>query len=460
MEDGSISSVLLLIALILFHGGMELTYAVLTNVRRNALRERVESGDQTAKRILRLTENVPQLYITAQVFLMLVKFAIVAIATVDVAEPLLRAQEAAGNRIIPELGYLAVLFPIALLTYILGDLVPSALGNAYADQLAPLVATPLRLFTLLLSPLVKLFMSLSDTISRITGGEEMDKAVTEEEIMTLVEDGQKGGAIEDEEREMIYSVLQFGETLAREVMVPRLDLTAVECNTPLSEVVKVLMETGHSRIPVYEEDIDNIKGLLYAKDLLKLWNDGTSGTKKARELMRHAYFVPETKRADVLFKELQDKKVHLAVIVDEYGGTAGIVTIEDLIEEIVGDIQDEYDLNEEAEYTEVGENAYIVDGGMNLGDLNELLDIDLPTDENDSIGGYVYSQLGHVPDVGETITTPTLHMRVDEVENRRIRKVYIARVIPPAPETDDAPEEAPRTPKSTPVVTPQAKTAS
>lgn len=459
MEDGSISTVLLIIALILFHGGMELTYAVLTNVRRNALRERAESGEPTAKRILLLTDNIPQLYITAQIFLMLVKFAIVAIATVDLAEPLIHAQALAGGRIVPELGYLAVLFPTAILTYLLGDLVPSALGNTYADRLAPLVSTPMRLFTLILSPLVKLFMSLSDTVSRITGGEEMDKAVTEEEIMTLVEDGQKGGTIEDEEKEMIYSVLQFGETLAREVMVPRLDLTAIEADMPLSEVVKVLIETGHSRVPVYEEDIDNIKGLLYAKDLLKLWNDGSSMARKAHDVMRPAYFVPETKRADVLFKELQEKKVHLAVIVDEYGGTAGIVTIEDLVEEIVGDIQDEYDLNEEAEYTKVGENAYIVDGGMNLGDLNELLDIDLPTDENDSIGGYVYSQLGHVPDVGETIETPTLHMRVDAVENRRIRKVSIARVLPPTPEAEAAAEEAARTPKSTPIVTTQPKTA-
>lgn len=460
MEDGSISTVLLLIALIIFHGGMELTYAVLTNVRRNAFRERAESGDRAARRIISLTEDIPRLYITAQVFLMLVKFAIVAVATVDLAEPLIYAQDAAGGRIVPELGYLAVLVPTALLTYLLGDLVPSALGGAYADQLAPIVSLPLRVVALTLAPLVRLFISLSDTLSRITGGENIDKSVTEEEIMTLVEDGQKGGTIEDEEKEMIYSVLQFGETLVREVMVPRPDLTAVEADTPLSEVVKVLIDTGHSRIPVYEEDIDNIKGLLYAKDLLKLWNDGGATGKKARDVMRPAYFVPETKRADVLFKELQEKKVHLAVIVDEYGGTAGIVTIEDLIEEIVGEIQDEYDFNEEAEYTQVGENAYVVDGGMNLGDVNDLLEIELPTDENDSIGGYVYSQLGHVPDVGETISTPTLHVRVEAVENRRIRKVYIARVMPPALEVEaDEKSETP-TPKSTPVVTPQPKPAS
>ncbi|MBE2269001.1 MAG: HlyC/CorC family transporter [Anaerolinea sp.] len=462
MEEGSISIVLLLLALIVLHGGMELSYAALTNVRRNALRERAESDDRpsvrrAAQRTLKLTDEIPRLNVTAQIFLTLVKFAIVAIATVDLAGALIAAQNAGGARIVPEIGYLAVLLPTALLAYILGDLIPSALGNAYADTLAPIVAVPTRVVTFIFAPLVTLFMSVSDTISRLTGGEEIEKAVTEEEIMTLVEDGQKGGTIEDEEREMIYSVLQFGETLAREVMVPRLDMTAVECQTPLREVVDVLLKSGHSRIPVYDEDIDNIKGLLYAKDLLKLWNSGDADGKVARDIMRQPYFVPETKRADVLFKDLQEKKVHLAIIVDEYGGTAGLVTIEDLIEEIVGDIQDEYDLNEEAEYVQVGENAYMVDGGMNLGDLNELLDIELPTDENDSIGGYVYSQLGHVPDVGETINTPELELRVEAVENRRIRKVYIARVTAPAPPAAEG-EEA-RTPKTTPVVNPQPKTA-
>ena len=153
--------------------------------------------------------------------------------------------------------------------------------------------------------------------------------------------------------------------------------------------------------------------------------------KPIRDLMRPAYFVPETKRADTLFEEMQERKIHLAVVVDEYGGTAGLVTIEDLVEEIVGDIKDEYDVNEEAEYTQIGEDEYVVDGGMNLEDLNELLDIDLPNDENDSIGGYIYSKLGHVPEVGEVIEEPNLLMRVDEVENRRIRKVYIAKRTPP-----------------------------
>jgi CBS domain containing-hemolysin-like protein len=148
--------------------------------------------------------------------------------------------------------------------------------------------------------------------------------------------------------------------------------------------------------------------------------------------------VPETKRADTLFKEMQERKVHIAVIVDEYGGTAGLVTIEDLVEEIVGDIKDEYDMNEEAEYTKLSDTEYVIDGGMNIDDLNDLLDTELPDDDNDSIGGYVYSKLGHVPEIGETIEEPLLLMRVDAVENRRIRKVYIAkRALPEETETQE-----------------------
>ena len=437
MEDGSISSILLLIILIVIHGGMEMSYAALTNTRRTALKERADEGDKSANRTLQLSGDLSRLYITAQVFVTLVKFAIVAIATVFLAEPLIEARAAAGDQIIPELGYVAVLLPIALVTYILGDLFPSAIGVTYADQLAPVITIPTRAVMLILSPLVAVLRSLSNTVSQVTGGEVISKSVTEEEIMSLVDVGQRGGTIEDDEKEMIYSVLQFGETLAREVMVPRPDLTAVNIETPLAEAVTTLLESGHSRIPVYEEDVDNIKGLLYAKDLLRLWNNGTAAQKSVRDLMRPAYFVPETKRADILFREMQERKVHLAVIVDEYGGTAGIVTIEDLVEEIVGDIKDEYDFNEEAEYVKLSENEYIVDGGMNLDDLNELLDVELPTDENDSIGGYVYSNLGHVPEVGETIEEPVLLMRVEAVENRRIRKVYIARREQPAKSEDD-----------------------
>ncbi len=431
MDEGSLSSLLALIGLILLHGLVELAYTALTNVRRTALKEQSEKGDAKAKRILKLAENLARLSITRAIVLMLLRFALVAIATVRIADPLIHAEDTAGVLLIPELGYLAVLLPIALLTYVFGELIPAALGQAYADRLAPVLTQPFRVLMIVFSPLTALFLSMSRTLSRVSGSDDMSKTVTDEEIMTLIEVGQQGGTIEDEEKEMIYSVLQFGETLAREVMVPRPDITAVEIETPLHEGTRTILQSGHSRIPVYEREIDNVKGLLYAKDVLKLFLEGGNMQKPMRELMRPAYFVPETKRADNLFEEMQERKIHLAVVVDEYGGTAGLVTIEDLLEEIVGDIRDEYDVNEAIEFTKLGENEYVVDGGMNLEDLNQKLDIDLPNDDNDSIGGYVYSKLGHVPEVGEVVEEANLMMRVDEVENRRIRKVYIAKRTPP-----------------------------
>ncbi len=446
MDEGSLSSLLILVGLIALHGVVELAYAAITNSRRTPLKEQSDIGDKQAKRILKLADDLPRLTVTRHVVVLLLDFAIVAIATIHLAEPLLHVQDSAGNVIVPEVGYLVVLLPTALITYIVGELVPQVFGQAYADQMAPFLTRIMRIIVLVLNPLVTVLLSLSRTLSRVTGGELIAKAVTEEEIMTLVDVGQQGGAIEDDEKEMIYSVLQFGETLAREVMVPRPDITAIEISQPLSDAIRMFMESGHSRIPVYNSEIDDVKGLLYAKDLLKFMvNGGTlEGNLKQpiSELMRPAYFVPETKRADTLFKEMQERKVHLAVIVDEYGGTAGLVTIEDLVEEIVGDIKDEYDLNEEAEYIQVGADEYVVDGGMNLEDVNELLDIDLPNDENDSIGGYVYSKLGRVPEVGETIDEPPLLMRVDEVENRRIRKVYIIKHAFAEPADADA-ESAP-----------------
>jgi CBS domain containing-hemolysin-like protein len=289
---------------------------------------------------------------------------------------------------------------------------------------------------LLFRPAVLLIIALSKLFSRMFGSKDMAAAVTEEEIMTLVDAGQKEGTIEDEEKEMIFSVLQFGERLAYEVMVPRMDVVGIEINTLFEEALAKFIETGHSRIPVYRDNIDNIEGVLYAKDLLNVWHNGDPKPQSIKELMRKAYFVPESKRADLLLKEMQTSKIHMAVIVDEYGGTAGLITIEDLIEEIVGDIQDEYDLHEEADYTEAGPGEYIIDGSMNLDDINELLDIDLPTEDSSTLGGFIYSLLGRVPTVGEVIDNEEhgLVMRVDSVDGRRIRKVHVMLKTKPLPE--------------------------
>jgi putative hemolysin len=439
-----------LAALLLLHASIEFAYAAVANARRAALRERADDGDRRAARILTLIENIGNLQVMTRVVLTLLRFAIAAVVALGVAHPLAQANVGVPGTLYPSAVYVTALLIAALATYILGTLIPTSFGVAYADQVIVLASGFLRTLMFLFSPLTAVMLGISSAISRLTGSEALVKSVTEEEIMSMVNVGQQGGTIEDDEKEMIYSVLQFGETLVREVMVPRPDVTAVELDAELSEALAHFITSGHSRIPVFEESIDNIKGMLYAKDLLPLIGEQESSRKTIRDLMRPVYFVPETKRADKLFQEMQERKIHIAVIVDEYGGTSGLVTIEDLIEEIVGDIRDEYDVDEEVAYMQLGDHDYLVDGGMNLDDLNALLESHFSTDESDSIGGWIYNRLGHVPEPGETIEADNLRMRVEKVDNRRIRKVHITRVPPPEPSEskDEKAEVAELTPRN------------
>jgi putative hemolysin len=257
--------------------------------------------------------------------------------------------------------------------------------------------------------------------------------VTEAELKTMVDAGEQEGLIERDERKMIYSIFDLGETLAREIMVPRIDVLALEVNTNLAQAVDALLDSGYSRVPVYDETIDNILGLLYAKDLLNAWRSG-SEVSGLKDLVRPAYYVPEAKKADELLAEMQARRIHMAVVVDEYGGVAGIVTLEDIVEEIVGEIQDEFDLSEEAFYQEINPDEYLVAGRMDLDDFNELLNVNLPDDDADTLGGYIYSRIGRVPTGGESVEVEDLRLTVEQVSKRRIRKVRAQRIQPPLDE--------------------------
>ncbi len=257
--------------------------------------------------------------------------------------------------------------------------------------------------------------------------------VTEAELKNLVDAGEQEGLIEQDERKMIYSIFDLGETLAREIMVPRIDVLALEAQTPLDQSIDALLESGYSRVPVYDEVIDNILGLLYAKDLLNAWRMGNK-IGGLQDLLRPAYFIPEAKKVDELLAEMQARRIHMAVVVDEYGGVAGLVTLEDIVEEIVGEIRDEYDLREEAFFQEVAPGEYICSGRMDLDDFNELMDADLPVDEADTLGGFIYSQIGRVPSGGESIEVDDLRLTVEQVSKRRIRKVRAQRILPAASE--------------------------
>jgi CBS domain containing-hemolysin-like protein len=239
--------------------------------------------------------------------------------------------------------------------------------------------------------------------------------------------------LEQDERQMIYSIFEMGDTLVREIMLPRIYITALDVNTPLEEAIDVLLQSGHSRVPVYAETVDQIQGLLYAKDLLKVWREGGK-IDSLRSLLRPAYFVPEAKVVDELLAEMQTRRVHMAVVVDEYGGVAGLVTMEDIVEEIVGEIRDEYDQGEELPYTQVGEGEYIFLGRVDPGDFNELMGSHLPMEEAETLGGFIYGKMGRVPVSGESVLVDDLELIVEQVSKHRIRKVR-ARKLPQAAES-------------------------
>lgn len=251
---------------------------------------------------------------------------------------------------------------------------------------------------------------------------DQESSVTESELIDLVETGQQEGVLEQEEHKMIVSIFHLGDTLAREIMVPRIDILAFDVNTPIESAMETLIKTGHSRVPIYEDTVDNIQGLLYAKDLLRVWQEGGEDRRIA-DLLREAYFVPEAKKVDELLAELQAKHIHMAIVVDEYGGVAGLVTMEDIVEEIVGEIQDEYDQAEELLYQRINEDEYIFLGRIDLDDFNDIMHTHIDKSEADTLGGFCFNERGRVPIIGDQIEIDHLLLTVELVSGQRIRKV-------------------------------------
>lgn len=308
----------------------------------------------------------------------------------------------------------------------LGYLLPEAVGSAVAAHWHRRISHLARTLHWILRPFTLSALAVANGLARRFGKETLQRTalITEEEIKTLVTAGEQEGLIEEEAMEMIYSIFRLDDMMTREVMLPRIDIVAVDVDSSMDQIVEVATRSGHSRIPVYEETIDNIIGILYVKDLLPFYASRAEPP-VLREILRPASFVPEFKRLDTLLKEMQAQKVQMAIVVDEYGGVAGLVTLEDLVEEIVGEIQDEYD-HEEPEAVRDGEGAFIFDARIPLDDVQELLNLALPLEEADSLGGFLYNELGHIPAPGETITVGTIVFTVVATDGRRIRKVRAA----------------------------------
>jgi putative hemolysin len=434
--DDSLIGLVVLGGFILLNALLKMAYVALINTPKAKLKDMADEGHPRAAQALALSTDATRLLASQQLMDLLLRFTIALVAAVSLAPPLrdqlvdLKASAALADIV----AYGGVLLVVAVFTLIFGEMLPANIALGHTEQIALWATGPINWLSHLMAPVLRFMQWISGKAAVPFVGRSGMSLVTEEEIKMLVDAGSEGGAIEDEEKEMIYSIFQFSDTLAREVMVPRIDMIAIEINTPLQDALNTIVRAGHSRIPVYEETIDHIRGLLYAKDLLVLLRDGQT-ERPIKDLLRPAHFVPESKKAGDLLTDLQQRKIHLAVVVDEYGGTAGLVTIEDLIEEIVGDIRDEYDFNEEEIYQQVDDHEYIFDAGIDLDDLNRLLDLNLPTDEGDTLGGYIFSRLGKVPTEGEKVEAENAQIEVLSVDDRRIRKIRLVRT-PSAADTE------------------------
>lgn len=317
---------------------------------------------------------------------------------------------------------------LSLIAVLFGIFVPRALGARYAQPMLLVLVWPIQLVTWLTSPLVGVLFFLTRAITRPFGASpEAGTLVSEEEIKALVETGEEQGVLEETERDMIRSIFDLGDKRVHEVMVPRTDIIGLDCDTPPGELLEQVVAAGHSRIPVYEGSADQIIGVLYVKDVFRRIARGEQPA-ALREHLRPALFVPETKKVDELLREMQTEKTHMAIVVDEYGGTAGLVTIEDLVEEIVGEIRDEYDVEQEL-MLPISEREALVDGRAPFEDIRETFALDElePSVDYDTVGGFIVHELGRFPKTGDVVARGGVRFVVETIEGRRIRRVRVVR---------------------------------
>ena len=352
--------------------------------------------------------------------------AVAAVSIVTfVAEPLRGIDLIADQA--DTIALLLVTFIVSVFSIVLGELIPKGFALANPDRIALAVSGPITLFAKIVSPLVAVLVALTKLISKPFG---IDPTRTPElsaaEIRLIVEQGSQQGVLEAEEEQMISAVMSLSDSKLHEVMVPRIDIVAIDQEASFDDAVTLVLTEGHSRTPLYKESVDHIVGILYAKDLLRIIAAG-GPRPRLRDIMRPALFVPESQAVDDLLNELQRRRVHMAIVLDEYGGTAGLVTIEDLLEEIVGEIQDEFD-EEEPMKVMVRDGEAILDGRADIDEMGELVDpaLELEDDEEyDTVGGFVYHRIGRVPVVGDKVTVDPFTITVVKVIGRRVGKVRV-----------------------------------
>ena len=415
MNGQAWGDVILLVVCIVLSAMASATETAMTSVGRLRVRHLAEEGSRTAATLQRLQQD-PNRFLSTVLVVNTVALILASFATT-----LLSLQYMPSS--VGFLGDLAVSLLLSVYLLIFAEVTPKSLAIRNAERVALWAAAPVEALSNVLRP-VLWFITI--VARAITGGRAARAPyLTEQELMTLLHVSEEQGVIEEEEREMIHGIIQIGDKSVREVMVPRPDITAVERTTDLKHIIRLFREFKHTRMPVYEGDLDHVVGLIHVKDLLLFFARGQA-TFDIEKLMRPIKFTPEQKKVDELLHDMQTEKVHMMIVLDEYGGTAGLVTLEDLLEEIVGEIRDEYDQAEEEPLQIVSDREAVVDARFSMDELNDELGLGLAeSSDYDSVGGYVYATLGEVPEAGASFDAGEVHWIVEDVNGQRIGRVRL-----------------------------------
>lgn len=443
-----VGQIILLFVLMLCNAFFAASEIAIITLNDAKLHKMAEEGHKKAKQVLALTEDSSRFLATIQVGVTLAGFLTSATAAQSLSEPLaawfIRVVPAAANfaGLVQSVSVIVITLAISYFSLVLGELAPKRIAMQKPEPIAFAFIGPLRVIASCTKPFVK-FLSLStNAVVRLCGMDPHadEENVTEEEIRMLVDVGEEKGVIEEVQKDMINNIFEFDELTAGEIMTPRTDVAAVDVEDNLEEALRIGVDDGYSRLPVYEEDIDHIIGILHIKDLLPYVGREVPKEVSLRNLVRETYFVPETKHCGDLFSEMTAKHMQMAIVVDEYGGVAGIVTVEDLLESIVGNMQDEFD-DEEEEITQLNETSFEVDGSTAMEELADRLDVKLPEGDYDTVGGFIFQQLGRIPEPDENpqVQFENVLFTVQEMDDRRIAEVHVE-LLPVEEETEEKEE--------------------
>ncbi len=421
--------------LVLLNGVFVAAEIALVSIRPSRVEQLVEQGRRGAKRVRRLTSDPGRFLAVIQLAITFIGFLASAYAGVSLATAVadLLVEVGMDPGLAGAIGLILVTVLLSLFTIVFGELVPKTLALAHPEAFSLGLSGPVELIGRLFRPVVAVLTAATRAIARVFGAEVNSEAqISAEELRLIVERGGEQGILEAEEEQMIHAVIELGDRRVHEVMVPRIAMVSLSVTATFDDAIETIIEEGHSRVPVYEATVDEVVGILYAKDLLPFLRPSSVKRPDLRALIRPPVFVPESMSIDDLLHEFQRRKVHIAIVLDEYGGTAGLVTIEDLLEEIVGEIQDEYD-TEEPLVERLGDDRARVDGRASVDDLLELFDLRIALedeDEYDTVGGLVYHRIGGVPVPGNEVRVDGLRLTVETTDGRRVGKVLVVRERP------------------------------